>query len=135
MGACPAAVQITFTHSLRASELKITRKTMRENPWNELKNTKSHWRAKAALRLVSTPTNVNNEMTHVSPSRITIPERDRVSLKACLDERGRLLLVRFSLVHLRLCLTRITTTTVKTLVLNRMTSNTGTRKAPRKTPM
>ena len=130
----PAIVQITFSHSLRASELKTTKKTKRKNPWSELKKTKLHWRAKAVSRLVSTPIKVNNEMTHVNPSRIMIPERDRISLQASLGERGKLLLVRFCLVRLRLCLMIITTTAMKTLALKRMRSNMGTKKPVKKTP-
>ena len=79
--------QSKFSHSSRVSEVRTTKKTKMKNPWNELKKTKINWRAKAASRLVRTPTNVNIEKIHVSPRRNVIPERAIVNLQASMGDK------------------------------------------------
>ena len=79
-------------HKSRASALRKTKNVNTKNPWNELKKTKSHWRAKAALRLLFTPTAVKTDRTQVSPSKLMIPERDRINLMTSFRGRSMLLL-------------------------------------------
>ena len=49
------------SHELRASVLRTTKKKKTKNPWRELRKANIHWRAKAALLLVVTPTAVNSD--------------------------------------------------------------------------
>ena len=69
-------------HESRASALRTTKNRNTKNPWRELKKTNIHWRAKAALRLESAPTAVNSDRTHASPSKLMIPEKNRINLQA-----------------------------------------------------
>ena len=120
---------------MRASALRTTKKMKTKNPWRELKNMNIHWRAKAASRLVSTPTNVNNDRIHVSPSKLMIPERDIINLKASFGGRLRFFLDTFCLWRARVWLTRVTATVMKIHVLKSMISKIRPRNAPKKTPL
>ena len=118
---------------MRASALRTTKKKNMKNPWRELKKTNSHWRAKAALGLGVL--NVNTDRTHVSPSKLMIPERDKINLMASFGGRLILLLANFRFSRSRVCLTRTTMTVMKIHALKSIMRRIGPRNAPKKTPM
>ena len=122
-------------HGLRASALRTTKKRKTKNPWRELKMTNIHWRTKAASRLVSTPTAVNSDRIHVSPSKVMIPKRERINLQASFGGNLRFFLSVLCLWRLRVCLMTTTATVTKIHKLKNMMRRIGPRNAPKKTPM
>ena len=120
---------------MRASSVTTTKKKKTKNPWRELQKANIHWRAKAALRLVFTPTAVNSERIHASPSKLMIPERDKINLQASFGGRSSLFLVVIRFWRAKVCSTATTTTLPKIHMLKRIMSRIGPRNAPKKMPM
>ena len=127
--------QRSVRHESRTSLLRTTKNIKTKNPWSELKKTNSHWRAKAAFRLLFTPTTVNTDRIHVSPSKLMILERDKINLMASFRWRSLFLLDERRLCRANVCLTRTTTTLMKTQVLKSIMRRIGPRNAPNKTPV